>query len=156
MKMAAVILASVGCLFSGADAVAGNNTSKPSAENVYGGETAADKNSGSELDGRNYQDEVLANPQTSGAARAESVRSKGNSAIIIQNGSSNYSSVIQKGDNNVSEQTQTGIDNELRVEQHGRHNRSLENQSGIHNRKAIRQNDTETIIEQVKPYNSKP
>ncbi len=95
---------------------------------------------------KNHQDDVLSNPETSGAARAGR-----NSAIINQSGYSNVSSVVQEGDDNVAEQTQTGEYNELRVEQRGKHNRSLESQTGKHNRKTSVQNGSETIIEQVNP-----
>ena len=90
---------------------------------------------GSEMIGKNYQDEVLSNPEKSGAARAEAVHKGGNTAIINQNGYRNVSNVVQTGDDNVAEQSQTGEYNDLRVEQTGRHNRSHENQSGDHNRK---------------------
>ena len=106
---------------------------------------------GSEMIGKNYQDEVLSNPEMSGAARAETARSGGNTAIINQSGSRNTSSVLQTGDDNVAEQTQTGEYNDLRVEQTGKHNRSHESQTGSHNRKVKIQNGTEAIIEQVKP-----
>ena len=107
--------------------------------------------SGMEMVEINYQDEVLSNQGMSGAARAETVRSGGNTAIINQSGSRNASSVLQTGDDNVADQTQTGEYNDLRVEQTGKHNRSYENQTGDHNRKVKIQNGTEAIIEQVTP-----
>ena len=110
-----------------------------------------EKNRGREMVEKNYQDEVLSNPEMSGAARAEGARTGGNTAIINQSGSRNTSSVVQTGDDNVAEQTQTGEYNDLLVEQKGRHNRSYESQTGDHNRKVKIQNDTETIIEQVNP-----
>ena len=106
---------------------------------------------GSDMSEKNYQDEVLSNPEMSGPARAESVSAGGNTAIINQSGSRNTSSVLQTGDDNVAEQTQTGEYNDLRVEQTGKHNRSHESQTGSHNRKVKIQNGTEAIIEQVKP-----
>ena len=99
----------------------------------------------------NYQDEVMSNPEMSGAARAGAVGAGGNTAIINQSGSRNTSSVVQKGDDNLADQTQTGEYNDLRVEQKGKHNRSYESQTGNYNRKVKIQNDTETIIEQVNP-----
>lgn len=114
-------------------------------------EVIAPENSGENMTDKNYQDEILSNPRTSGEARAKSTQSGGNTAIIIQNGSRNKSSVKQAGDNNRAEQTQTGIENELRLEQCGKNNRSRETQTGKHNRKVIRQNDSETVIEQVNP-----
>ena len=105
----------------------------------------------SEITMNNNQDEVLSNSETSGAARTETVRSGGNSAIINQNGFRNISSVVQTGGDNVADQTQTGEDNDLRVEQTGRHNRSREIQTGEHNRKVKIQNGSETIIEQIWP-----
>jgi len=105
----------------------------------------------SEMTEKNYQDEIMSNPEMSGAARAGTVSAGGNTAIINQSGSSNRSSVVQKGDDNVADQTQTGEYNELRVEQNGRHNRSYEHQTGDHNRKVKIQNGSETIIEQVTP-----
>ena len=101
---------------------------------------------GSDMIEKNHQDDVLSNPETSGAARAGR-----NTAIINQSGYSNVSGVVQEGDDNVAEQTQTGEYNELRVEQRGKHNRSCETQTGSYNRKVKIQNGTETIIEQVKP-----
>ncbi len=105
----------------------------------------------SEITMNNNQDEVLSNSETSGAARIETVRSGGNTAIINQNGSRNISSVVQTGGDNVADQTQTGEYNDLRVEQTGRHNRSREIQTGEHNRKVNIQNGSETIIEQIWP-----
>lgn len=106
---------------------------------------------GSEMIEKNHQDDVLLNPETSGAARADAARAGGNTAIINQSGYRNTSSVVQMGDDNVAEQTQTGEYNDLRVEQTGEHNRSTETQTGSHNRKVKIQNGTETIIEQVQP-----
>jgi len=108
-------------------------------------------NSRSDMSEKTYQDEIISNPQTSGAARAETAYSGGNTAIINQSGYSNASSVVQSGDDNVAEQIQRGEYNDLRVEQIGKHNRSHESQTGKHNRKVKIQHDTETIIEQVTP-----
>ncbi len=150
MKKVNVILAGIVCLLGAFDAsarskAATRGTAKDSAEAMMA------KRSEVEMSEKDFQDEVLSNPQMSGAARASSGRSGGNTAIIKQSGSSNSSSVVQKGDDNVARQTQTGVDNYLRVEQKGRHNRSVEKQTGNHNKKVIIQNDRETIIEQVKP-----
>lgn len=129
------------------------------AQNRYTNQTTLDGSGGdttlespeSGIEGRHSQDEVLSNPETSGAARAESVRTGANSAVINQSGYRNASSVVQTGDDNVAEQIQTGENNDLRVEQTGNHNRSRESQTGSHNRKVIIQNDREAFIEQVTP-----
>ncbi len=104
-----------------------------------------------EMTEKDFQEQVLSNPQMSGAARADSVRTGGNTAIINQSGYSNVSSVEQKGYDNMADQTQAGVDNDLRVEQTGKHNRSYESQTGEHNRKVKIQHSTEAIIEQVMP-----
>ncbi|MCE1273220.1 MAG: hypothetical protein LWW75_01650 [Chlorobiales bacterium] len=115
------------------------------------GDLIVPENSGEKMSDKNYQDEILSNPRTSGEARAKSTESGGNTAIIIQNGSRNKSSVKQAGDNNTAEHTQNGMENELQLEQTGKNNRSQETQTGKHNRKVIRQHDSETVIEQVNP-----
>ena len=143
MNKLSVALVSFGCVIGACGAV---------SQGDEGNQMNA-KNGGNEMTGKNYQDEVLSNPEKSGAARAEAVHKGGNTAIINQNGYRNVSNVVQTGDDNVAEQSQTGEYNDLRVEQTGRHNRSHENQSGDYNRKVKIQNGTETIVEQVKPHN---
>lgn len=136
MKKAIVILVSFACVIGACGAVAQGEEENPAIEN----------STGSDMIEKNHQDDVLSNPETSGAARAGR-----NTAIINQSGYSNVSSVVQEGDDNVAEQTQTGEYNELRLEQRGKHNRSCETQTGSYNRNVKIQNGTETIIEQVKP-----
>ena len=150
MKKGIVALASFVYLIAAYGMVALCEESNQAASKVSDGVLLL-KNSGSGMIQKNYQDEVLSNPETSGAARAESANAGGNTAIINQSGSSNSSSVIQMGDNNKAEQTQKGKHNHLRIEQTGRNNRSSENQTGNYNRKVIIQNGSETIIEQVTP-----
>ena len=150
MKKAIVVLASFFSMIGTGGILALCEESNQATAKVSDGELLL-KNSGSGMTQKNYQDEVLSNPETSGAARAESANAGGNTAIINQSGSFNSSSVIQMGDNNKAEQTQKGKHNDLRLEQTGRNNRSSENQTGNYNRKVIIQNGSETIIEQVTP-----
>jgi trimeric autotransporter adhesin len=137
MKKAMVILVSFVCVTGACGAV---------VQDEEEDQIMVNSTRGSEMVENNHQDDVLSNPETSGAARAG-----GNTAIINQSGYRNTSSVVQMGDDNLADQTQTGEYNDLRVEQTGEHNHSSETQIGDHNRKVIIQNGTETIIEQVKP-----
>ncbi len=141
MNKARVALVSFVCVVGACSAVAQGEEEDQTTTNSIG----------SVMIEKNHQDDVLLNPETSGAARADAARTGGNTAIINQGGYRNTSNVVQMGDDNVAEQTQTGEYNELLLEQRGEHNRSSETQTGSHNRKVIRQNGTETIIEQVKP-----
>ena len=150
MKKATVILLSFVYVLITVGAVAQSKGTNHTATNFNDGETTMESLE-SERAEKIHQDEVLSNPEMSGAARAETVGAGGNTAIIIQNGYRNSSSIVQKGDDNIAKQTQTGKDNDLRVEQTGKRNRSFESQTGDHNRKVKIQNDTETVIEQVAP-----
>ena len=97
---------------------------------------------------RHFQDRILSDPETNAAARV-GIQDGGNTAIINQNGISNYSSIVQSGNNNHAAQTQKGNENEIYLEQKGVNNRHIENQAGDHNKKVIIQNETEAIIRQV-------
>ena len=150
-KATAVILMSFFYVAGAGGGVAYGEVANQATANASGGETLLDSLGGNEMAAKNYQEEVLSNPEMSGAARAGAVSAGSNTASINQSGSFNSSNVMQTGDNNIAVHTQTGKDNELRVEQNGKNNRSYESQTGDHNRKVKIQNGTETIIDQVAP-----
>lgn len=101
---------------------------------------------------RDYQTEVLSNPNISEIGRVEEITGGGgNTATIVQQGVANDSSVEQEGNDNSASQTQKGKSNDLLVKQNGDHNRSEESQTGDYNHKVKIQSGkkVETTIKQA-------
>jgi len=156
MKKAVFVIMAV-VFIAGVKAVFGENSSLASEPTTLLNEVTNEEDSGDTdmSEGKNYQDEILSNPETNAGARVGIKRSGGNTAIINQNGSRNSSNITQSGDDNIAIQNQNGTENELYLKQTGKHNRHTETQTGSHNRKTIIQNDSETYIEQVTPKDVK-
>lgn len=152
--MKASIIITLVVFIAGVKAVFGENSifaSEPTTNLLNGGINGVDAGGIDMSEEKNYQDEILSNPETNAGARVGIKRPGGNTAIINQNGSRNSSSITQSGDDNMAIQNQSGTENELYLKQNGKHNRHSETQTGSHNRKVIIQNDSETFIEQVTP-----
>lgn len=157
MRKASIVIMAV-VFIAGVKAVFGENSSfasEPTTTLLNGGTNGVDAGGADMSEEKNYQDEILSNPETNAGARVGIKRAGGNTAIIKQNGSRNSSSITQSGDDNMAIQSQNGTENELYLKQSGKHNRHSEAQSGSHNRKVIIQNDSETYIEQVTPKDVK-
>jgi hypothetical protein len=157
MKKAVFVIIAV-VFIAEAKAVSGDNSSfasEPTTTLLNGGTNGVDAGGIEMSEEKNYQDEILSNPETNAGARVGIKRPSGNTAIINQNGSRNSSSITQSGDDNMAIQNQNGTENELYLKQTGKHNRHSETQTGNHNRKKIIQNDSETFIEQVTPEDEK-